>query len=102
MIKLCCDCKHYQAYENWSSLDSCEHPSLPLRADVIRGEGLAHYCSEVRGSLGKCGPAGVLFEPHPDQVVDEDEPDRYELDEHDDATLDDPRHGQAEGLNKLR
>ena len=37
-------------------------------------------------------------------VVDEDEPDRYldEIPESEDERLDDPRHGQAEGLNWRR
>lgn len=102
-MKLCKDCRHYRSYENWSSLDSCEHPSLPLRTEVVRGERLAYTCSEVRASRGKCGPDGVLFEPRPD-LVDEDEPDRYldEIPRSEDERLDNPQRGQAEGLNKLR
>ena len=99
MTKLCKDCTHYLSYENWSGLDSCEHPFLPKKVDNIRGQPLPHYCSEVRGSQGKCGPDGLLFEPHED-LIDEDEPDRYEWPN--DEKLDDPRRGQAASINRER
>jgi len=59
----CRDCLHYRRYdEHWASLDACVHPSLPQKRDRVRGEPMAHYCSDVRSFSGPCGDAGKLFQ----------------------------------------
>jgi hypothetical protein len=64
---ICRNCIYYHCYdENWATLDACVHPILPDKRDRVRGEPMAHYCSEVRSSGGPCGEAGRLFQPKSD------------------------------------
>jgi len=62
-VIFCRDCIHYRIYDSIvTGLDACVHPSLPQKRDRVRGEPMAHYCSDVRSFSGPCGDAGKLFQ----------------------------------------
>ena len=100
MSKFCKDCVHYRAHDGgWTSLDSCAHPLLPGKIDLVRGEPLDRHCIDVRSSQGKCGPAALLFEAAADprstrerDPTNEAEPRRQpDIDQY----ADDQRHDQC-------
>ena len=105
MSKFCKDCVHYRAHDGgWTSLDSCAHPLLPGKIDLVRGEPLVLYCSDMRSSLGKCGPEGLLHEAAADPRSTRERDPTNEADARREPDLDryadDPRRGQAESINR--
>ena len=55
-LKLCKDCKHYEAYEKW-----CDHPVNGICE--VYGHTRAVWVSEMREDSGACGVEGKLWEP---------------------------------------
>lgn len=92
-MKLCKFCRH-SIQDDAPTWWQCRQGSTISPVD---GRKIYASCDMMRVD-SRCGPEGKLFEPQ--KEPDEDEPDRYEWP--DDKGLDDPRHGQAEGLNRER
>ncbi len=60
-MKYCRDCKHYQRGE-FTTIDSCYHPSFAQPPDLVRGATPLLFCVALRSAGGNCGPDASGFE----------------------------------------
>ena len=97
---------YHEATEQWKA---------GFRAGVEAAAKIADQRPDTLDSVGEAGSGKFraisqtavairsLLNESDRYLIDEDEPDRYlEIPRSEDERLDDPQHGQAEGLNKLR
>lgn len=64
-IKLCVDCRHYQANQHTrpgANLDKCKHPKL-ASVDFVRGEYQPTWCESNRSTSLACGREAKHWEP---------------------------------------
>lgn len=60
-IRLCKDCRYYQADKTMPTLDICLHPETQHAPDLVRGDKQETYCDNQR-SGGMCGRAAKYWE----------------------------------------